>query len=73
MPPVLANLVPYVALAIFLATTLLAIMLGCILSYHWFRFAMNKSMALISLVIYCGGTFFLLSGLFAATLSVGGI
>lgn len=56
--------------AIFAGATLLSLSLGGLLAYHWFRYAMNRSMSVTMLLIYGGISFFLLSSLFAATIAV---
>jgi hypothetical protein len=67
------NALPLVALAIFLAAAFLSLMLGCILSYHWFRFAMNPAVSMMSLIVYFSVTLLLLSGLLLATLSLNAV
>ena len=71
MDPALISSLPLVAWAIFAAATGLAIALGGILAYHWFRYAMNPAISSISLVIYIVVTLIFLSSLLAATLLIG--
>ena len=70
MDPQLAASLPTLLWAIFAGAALLSITLGAILAYHWFRYAMNRAMSLTMLIIYGGITFFLLSGLLAATIVI---
>ena len=55
---------------LFAAGAALSIMLGAILAYHWIRFAMNKLVSTIALVLYAGGCFLLLSTMFGAIVSL---
>ena len=70
MDPVFMNSLPLLAWAIFAAASALTILLGLLLSYHWFRYAMNPAVALLSSLIYAGTAFLLLSGLLAATIAI---
>lgn len=70
MDPATASLLPIFAWIAFCLLTLLAVLLGLLLTYHWFRYAMNNAAALTSLVIYSTITFLLVSGLLAATIAV---
>ena len=55
---------------VFVASAMLATALGAILSYHWFRHAMNHLAAMSALVVYTIGCVFFLTLLFAAALSL---
>ena len=68
-PSLGALLIP-VAWAVFAGATLLAILLGAILSYHWFRFAMNPPVAFTAFVVYATVSGFLLSGVLAAAIAI---
>lgn len=70
MDPVFMSALPLLAWAIFAASTALTILLGLLLAYHWFRYAMNPAVALLSSIIYAGTAFLLLSGLLAATIAI---
>lgn len=70
MDPVFMNSLPLIAWAIFAAACALTILLGLLLSYHWFRYAMNAAVALLSSIIYTTIAFLLLSGLLAATIAI---
>lgn len=67
--PFASLLVPF-AWAIFIGSTLLAISLGAILAYHWFRYAMNPGMAFSAFVTYAVVSGFLLSGVLAAAIAI---
>lgn len=70
MDPTLLNALPLLAWAIFAASSALTVLLGLLLTYHWFRYAMNPAVALLSSIIYAGTAFLLLSGLLAATVAI---
>lgn len=70
MDPVVLSALPLLAWAIFAAASALTILIGLLLTYHWFRYAMNPAVALLSSIIYAGVAFVLLSGLLAATIAV---
>lgn len=70
MDPAFMNALPLLAWAIFAAATLLTVLLGALLVYHWFRYAMNPAVSLLSSIIYGGIAFVLLSGLLAATIAI---
>lgn len=70
MDPVFMKSLPLLAWAIFAAASALTILLGLLLCYHWFRYAMNPAVALLSSLIYAGTAFLLLSGLLAATIAI---
>lgn len=61
---------PILAWAVFIGALLLSIVLGAILSYHWFKYAMNPPVASMAFLIFAIGTGFLLSGLLAATIAI---
>lgn len=61
---------PFLAWAIFIGAATLAIFLGALLAYHWFRYAMNPAISVSALVLYSIGVAFLLSGLLAATIAL---
>ena len=65
-----ASLLPPLAWAVFVGATLLAILLGAILVYHWFKYAMNPPVASLAFVTYAIVTGFLLSGVLAAAIAV---
>ena len=48
------------------AAALLAVALGAILAFHWFRYAMNPPLALIAILTYGAVCFSLILVLFAA-------
>ncbi|HWO07078.1 MAG TPA: hypothetical protein VNM40_00670 [Candidatus Paceibacterota bacterium] len=68
-PSLGALLVP-VAWAIFLGAIALTVLLGAILAYHWFRYAMNPPAAVTALITYSIVSGFLLSGVLAATIAI---
>lgn len=49
------------------AATILSLITGGMLAYHWIRYSMNATMSLITLVLYVGVSVFLITLLFAAT------
>ena len=70
MDPLVAASLPTLAWAIFAGITALTIFLGALLAYHWFRYAMNPAVSLLSVIIYSGVSFLLLSTLLAATIAI---
>lgn len=68
-PSLGALLVP-VAWAVFAGATLLTILLGAILSYHWFRFAMNAPVSFTAVIVFATVSGFLLSGVLAAAIAI---
>lgn len=70
MDPTLLGALPLLAWAVFAAATALTLSLGALLTYHWFRYAMNPAVSLLSLLIYGATAFVLLSGLLAATIAI---
>ena len=66
---VLPGFFSLLAWAIFLGAAALSVVLGVILSFHWFRYAMNPSIAMISTVVYGAGTLLLLSILLGAVIA----
>ena len=73
MDPAVMSALPLLAWAIFAAATALTLALGALLAYHWFRYAMNGAAAMLSVIVYAGISFVLLSGLLAATLSIAAV
>ena len=70
MDPTLAASLPLIAWAVFAGATALSAVLGGILAYHWYRFAMNPAVSTLSLIIYCIVTSAFVSSLFIATLLI---
>lgn len=70
MDPVFMRALPLLAWAVFAAASALTICLGLLLAYHWFRYAMNPAVSLLSLVTYSGVAFVLLSGLLTAAITI---
>lgn len=70
MDPVFLSALPLVAWAVFAAATALTVLLGALLTYHWFRYAQNPAVSFLSLIIYGATAFVLLSGLLAATIAI---
>lgn len=70
MDPVFTSALPLIAWAVFGAATALTAILGALLAYHWFRYAMNPAISLLSLITYSSIASILLSGLLAATIAV---
>lgn len=67
--PLIAFL-PILAWALFLGALMLSVLIGAILSYHWFRYAMNPPVASLAFLIFAIGTGFLVSGLLVATIAI---
>ncbi len=65
-----AAFLPMLGWAIFIGATMLSLSLGAILSYHWYRYAMNPPMSSFAILIFTIGTCFFLSGVLAATVAV---
>lgn len=73
MDPSIITSLSTITWVIFGAATGLAVCLGTLLAYHWFRYAMNPAMSFTALMIYAGVVFFLLSGLLAATIVIASV
>jgi hypothetical protein len=70
MDPVFMSALPLLAWAIFAAATALTVLLGLLLAYHWFRYAMNPAVSLLSSAVYAGIACVLLSALLASTIAI---
>lgn len=70
MDPSLAAFLPSLAWAVFAAATALAVTLGVILAYHWFRYALNKQMSFTMLILYGVVTLMSLFALLASTITI---
>lgn len=66
----LAPLLTPLAWAVFVGALLLVISLGAILAYHWFRYAMNPTVAMTATIVYAIVSGLLLSGILAATIAI---
>ncbi|MFZ2886425.1 MAG: hypothetical protein WA021_01250 [Minisyncoccia bacterium] len=66
----LGGLLAPLSWAVFLGATAFAILLGAVLAYHWFKYAMNPPVAYTALLTYAIVTGFLLSGLLGATIAI---
>jgi hypothetical protein len=73
MDPIVAASLPLIVWAIFAAAAALTVLLGALLTYHWFRYAHNPAAALLSVIIYASVSFLLLSGLLAATIAIASV
>lgn len=70
MDPILLTALPFLLWALVAGASILTVLLGGILAYHWFRYAMNPATALIAVFVYGGISFLLLSGLVGATIAI---
>lgn len=64
--------IPFAAIAmvVWIAAILLCVGLGFVLSYLWYRYAMNKATASLALTIYIAGSCILLFAMFAVGISL---
>ncbi|OGG60162.1 hypothetical protein A2765_01170 [Candidatus Kaiserbacteria bacterium RIFCSPHIGHO2_01_FULL_56_24] len=69
MGGVLPGFFSLLAWAIFLGATALALVLGFILSFHWYRYSSNQNVAFISTLVYGGGCLLILALLLGAVIS----
>lgn len=67
---VLPGFFSLLAWAIFLGATALSIVLGIILSFHWFKYSMNPNGAMIASIVYGAGCLVILTLLIGAVVSV---
>ena len=67
--PLASFIVPLVWAA-FAGAALLAVILGAILAYHWYRYAMNPGIATAALITYAVVTGLLLAGVLGAAIAV---
>lgn len=67
---VVSGFFPMLGWAIFLGSCALSLTLGIILSFHWFRYAMNPSMATIGTIAYGAGCLIILALLLGAVASL---
>lgn len=58
---VVSGFFPLLGWAIFFGASALSVALGVILSFHWFRYAMNPSMAMTGSIIYAAGCVIILA------------
>lgn len=58
---VVSGFFPLLGWAIFLGSCALSVTLGAILSFHWFRYAMNPSAAMMGTIVYGLGCLVILS------------
>lgn len=70
MDPLVLESAPLLLWVIFGATSVLSVSLGGLLAYHWFRYGMNRPVALTAMLIYGGITLVLISSLFASTIAI---
>lgn len=56
--------------AMFAGALLLSVLLGVILAYHWFRYAMNPGIAFVATVVYASVSGFLLFGILVAAIAI---
>jgi hypothetical protein len=67
---VVSGFFPMLGWAIFLGATALSITLGAILSFHWFRYAMNPSAAMVGTIVYGVGCIIILALLLGSVLAL---
>lgn len=63
---------PFVAWILAGATFAMTLLLGVILAYHWFRYAMNITATSIAIIAYGGVTLFLITGMFGSLVNIFG-
>lgn len=67
---VVSGFFPIFGWAIFLGATALSVTLGGVLSFHWFKYAMNKSAATVGTIVYGAGCLVILSLLLGSVISL---
>ncbi len=67
MDPVFIQTLPTLLYAIFLGASALTVFLGALLTYHWYRYAMNPGVATLAVCVYAGVSGTLILGLLGAT------
>lgn len=60
-----AAIVPLFVGVLAAASIVLTVLLGIILAFHWFRYAMNPAATMVALVLYLGISATLISGMLA--------
>lgn len=61
-----AALIPLIVRILAFASLLLTLLLGVVLAFHWFRYAMNAGVSILALVVYSVVSVSLLSSMLAA-------
>ncbi len=61
-----SGFLPLLGWAIFFGALALSFALGIILSFHWFKYAMNPSAAMMGTILYCAGCVIILALLLGA-------
>jgi hypothetical protein len=67
---VVSGFFPMLGWAIFFGASALSVTLGIILSFHWFRYAMNPSMAMMGTILYGAGCVIILALLLGAVIGL---
>lgn len=67
---VVSGFFPLLGWAIFLGATALSATLGIILSFHWFKYAMNPRVAMTGTIIYSAGCVVILALLLGAVVGL---
>ncbi len=70
MDGILPGFLSLLAWAIFIGALALAALIGALLSFHWFRYAMNARLAMMTSLVYSLGCLAILAFLFGTTLGV---
>lgn len=66
---VLPGFFSLLAWAILLGSAALSVVLGLILSFHWYRYSSNQNVAFISTLVYGGGCLVILALLLGAVIA----
>lgn len=67
---VVSGFFPLLGWAIFLGSCALSVTLGGILSFHWYKYAMNPSAATIGTIVYSAGCLIILSMLLGSVIGL---
>jgi hypothetical protein len=67
---VVSGFFPLLGWAIFIGSCALSVTLGGVLSFHWYKYAMNPSVATIGTIVYGAGCLIILSMLLGAVIGL---
>jgi hypothetical protein len=67
---VVSGFFPMLGWAIFLGSAALSVTLGLILSFHWFKYAMNPTAAMTGSIVYSVGCILILALLLGAVIGL---
>ena len=70
MDHVVIALLPLLAWAVLIGATALSITWGVVIGYHWFRYAMDTKLSILTVTLYSVVATLLLSGLLASAIAM---